>query len=215
MTTSKVPNRADFLDGDKGRNALFDRVDVLESSMETAEEDVEELQSMYRVVADDDGLLSVQAEVDITYDTDKTFNVKAVEGGEAGNGWEIIFVDPEAASEALDVDMDEAAKTVTISHATGEVGEIETTSDALETAFNAECTGILIADPGDNAVIDTVDTYELEDGENGLIAERGTHIYRLDNNTVYYVIGDLIEKDGENVVAADFRKIDTEASGLT
>ena len=226
---SKVPNRPDFLGSDKGRNALFDRVDTLEGKADVLEGKadvfeaevtaleggIEDLGKMFRFVDDDSELLSVQAEVDVPYGEDQDFNIKADVGGTDSHEWDIIFVDPEDDDVSLDVAIDEGAKTVTVTHATDGSGEITTGAAALKTAFNAECTGVFTSDDGTDLVVDHVGTVNVAGGVKGIIARKGTQIYDIAETDIYVVIGDLIEKDGENVVAADFRKIDTEASGLT
>lgn len=176
------------------------------------------VEDRFRIV-DDPQYLSVAARKSfVDDDSSATLTITAAEASAAGNEIKVALVDPDEASKDLSASYSAETKTLTISHQTGAEKEIESTASAIATYVDEEMDlsatlTVTATEPGLLNVV-TEEPVNLEDGKNGMICPAGTRFYDTSDaqGASYYVA--IKELDGVDVVATDFLKISTEASGL-
>lgn len=149
-------------------------------------------------------LIPTKAYTEVTYATDQTFTITAVSTDIDGENIQVAFVDPEEASQSLAVSYDAETNIVTVSHATGETGEITTAAGSLSTLINEDVTvGAVVQSAMEGAgIIDYTGTVQLGDYEYGRICKVGE---LFSDSTNLYIA--LTATDGVTNETTDFKKI--------
>lgn len=149
-------------------------------------------------------LIPTKAYTEVTYATDQTFTITAVSTDIDGENIQVAFVDPEEASQSLAVSYDAETNIVTVSHATGETGEITTAAGSLNTLINEDVTvGAVVQSAMEGAgIIDYTGTVQLGDYEYGRICKVGE---LFSDSTNLYIA--LTATDGVTNETTDFKKI--------